>query len=387
MNIVIRGPLLSMSGYGNHAREVFRWVSEKGANVATQILPWGITPWHINPDHLNGMVGKIMQGSISLDPKKAGEFDVSFQIQLPNEWDSSLATYNVGVTAAVETDICNPTWIDSCNKMNLIVVPSHHTKNTLHNSGKISVPVTVVPEAFIDSIAKDTVEPFNLNIKTKFNFLMFGQLTGGNAYVDRKNTFFTLKWLLEEFNGQEDVGVIIKTNNGRNTHIDRQMCSSVISQIKKEINSTVPVYLLHGSMTGDEVASIYRNENVNALVSATRGEGFGLPLLEAAASGLPVLATGWSAHNEFLNHGKWIKFDYDLVDVPNLRIDGQVFVEGSKWAEVKEEDFKQKVRKFYKGPSKPRKWASELSTTLLENYSFNNIKNAWDDVSKEHIGW
>ena len=385
MRAIIRGPLLSMSGYGNHSREVYRWLSQKkNVSVDTQILPWGITPWHINPDELDGMIGGIMQNSVS-PQERVEQYDISFQVQLPNEWDSNIAKFNVGVTAAVETDTCHKSWATYCNTMNLVVVPSEHTKKTLESCGTITTPIIVIQESFIDAISDESIQPLELDLRTNFNFLIFGQLTAANAYVDRKNTFFTLKWLLEAFDGVDDVGVIIKTNNGRNTSVDRKNCAAIISQVTKEIGSTVPVYFLHGSMTNDEVAGLYRNKKIKALVSATRGEGFGLPLLEAAASELPVIATNWSAHKEFLNLGKWVSLDYSLIEVPKMRVDGNIFVENSKWAEVNEDDFKKKLKKFHKSPSKPKEWAAELSKKLQENYSFDSVSSIWDEAIQKYL--
>ena len=384
MNICVRGPLLSISGYGNHTRQVYRWLSEyTDHQLKTQILPWGITPWYINPSLEDGMIGKIMQESISIE--NASGFDVSFQVQLPNEWDPNLAKFNVGVTAAVETDICNPHWIQCCNTMNLIVVPSQHTKETLQRSGNLTVPIAVIPESFPDAMLSEDVVPYEMNLRTKFNFLLFGQITGNNAFSDRKNTFFALKWLCEAFSGDPDVGIILKTNHGRNTSIDRQHVKNMLVKVVRELNTDVPVYLLHGAMTDDEIAGLYTNEKVKALVAPTRGEGYGLPLLEAAASGLPVLATNWSGHKDFLNKGKWVKFDYSLNDVIEQKIDNQIFVKGSKWADVDEKDFKRKVKKFRSHDQKPKEWAKELSATLKETHSFKSIANQWEALMSEYL--
>ena len=120
--IVIRGPLLSESGYGNHSRQVFRWLLKKHpeADIRVQTLPWGATSWCLNPDAEDGLIGEIMKRSGQID----GTYDLSFQIQLPNEWDPKIAKFNVGITAVVESDVCNKNWIDSCNSMNTVIVPS-----------------------------------------------------------------------------------------------------------------------------------------------------------------------------------------------------------------------------------------------------------------------
>ena len=121
------------------------------------------------------------------------KYDVSFQLQLPNEWDTSLARINIGMTAVVETDICNPDWIIACNKMDLIIVPSKHAAGVLRQSGNITTPIIIVPESFCDEILDDQSQTLNTmpTFSTNFNFLLFGQITGDNPLNDRKNIFFT----------------------------------------------------------------------------------------------------------------------------------------------------------------------------------------------------
>lgn len=217
--VIIRAPLLSISGYGVHSRQIFRWLLSRQVNVQTQIVPWGNTSWMINPDLEKGLVREIM--CRSPDPSKPIQADVSIQVQLPNEWDPNLAPVNIGVSAWVETDICNPEWVSSANRMTALVVPSEFTKTVIEKTGMITVPLYVIPEAFIDEILEDDLPEISLDIDTDFNFLMVGQLTGNNPDNDRKNIFYTLKWLCEEFQNDADVGIVIKTNSARSTTIDK----------------------------------------------------------------------------------------------------------------------------------------------------------------------
>ena len=148
---------------------------------------------------------------------------------------------------------------------------------------------------------------------------------------------------------------------------------------------TPKIHLLHGSMSRAEMNSLYKDERIKAFISATRGEGFGLPHIEAAASGLPVIATNWSAHKEFLDKGKWIRVDYDLVSVPQEKIDNQIFVEGMKWANPKEESFKKSLRKFYEKPDLPKKWSEDLSKTILKDYSLDEAKSKYASFLGEFL--
>jgi glycosyltransferase involved in cell wall biosynthesis len=270
--------------------------------------------------------------------------------------------------------------------MNLIVVPSVHTKETIERSGTLTTPIIVIPESFPDAFLQDDLQEFQLsNIRTDFNFLIFGQLTGNNAHSDRKNTFFALKWIMEEFSGDKNVGIVLKTNHGRNTTLDRRHVKNIVTSIVRELKSDVPVYLLHGSMTDEEIAGLYLNKKIKALVAPTRGEGYGLPLLEAAAMGLPTIATNWSGHKDFLNHGKWLKLDYTLQEIPESKVDNSVFIKGSKWAQVDEADFKRKLKKFRDNSTKPQEWAKELSNKLKTSHSFSNISKIWQDTIQERL--
>lgn len=378
--VIFRGPVLTQSGYGVHARQIARWLlSKDGIDLSFQVLPWGDTPWLLNKDLHDGLIGKIMERTPDVSGRR---FDVSIQLQLPNEWDPSLATYNVGITAGVETDICNPEWIDACNKMSCVVVPSAHAEKSMRNVGTIKVPVHVIPEAFSDAIVQENKTSIDEEVfSTNFNYLLFGQITGENPENDRKNIFYTVKWFCEEFKNDPNVGLVIKTNLGKNTKIDSEATKNLFSKLLDEVRkgSNFPkVHLLHGEMSDEEVASLYRHPQIKALITATRGEGFGLPILEAAASALPIIATNWSGHVDFLRHGKFIEVDYKLDRIHPSRIDQRIFMEGAKWAHPIESDFKKKISKFKEANSIPAGWARELATKIREHYSFDSISKRYE---------
>lgn len=380
--VVLRAPLLTKSGYGVHARQVFQYLlSKPGVQLYTQCVPWGITPWYTNPTDCDGLVGEIIKRSA---PQNQDEkYDVSLQVILPNEWDPSVASFNVGITAGVETDKCNPTWASlHCNKMDMVIVPSDHARDTLRRTAVTTTPIHVVPEAYFPHLDFEPKSKLDLGLTADFNFLTVGVMTGQNPDTDRKNLFYLIKWFIEEFKGKENVGLVVKTNRGRETTIDRAITTQVLESLLSELKHTgsPKIHLLHGTMTREEMNALYKHPDIKCLVSATRGEGFGLPLLEAAVAGLPVIATNWSAHTEFLNNGRWIKVDYDLVPVADSRIDNNIFMEGAKWAHVDEGSFKKCVRKFYSSSEIPNGWAKELSSTLKEKYSIKSVLKMYDDV-------
>ena len=378
--VLLRAPVLSKSGYGVHSRQVFRYLLEKpNLDVKVQILHWGITPWFLYGNDCDGLVTEALSRSNFQNQK----YDVTFQVQLPNEWDASLGSYNVGVTAGVETTLCNPVWVSlHCEKMDRVIVPSHHAKETLIRSGKTNTPIEVIPESYFDELLNDPDQEIDIGLDSSFNFLSIGVMTGSSPETDRKNLFYLIKWFIETFKGNKDVGLIVKTCRGRDTRGDRHATVNVLKQILREVkhDGSPKVYLLHGEMSRSDMNALYKHDKVKAFLSPTRGEGFGLPLLEAAVSGLPVIATNWSAHTEFLNNDMWLKLDYDLVDIHKDRMDNNIFVDGSQWANVKEEDFKKKIKRFYDKPFLPKKWANDLSVKLKENYNWRSVRAQYDSV-------
>jgi len=127
---VVSCPIDTYSGYGARARDLVKaLIKVKGEEWDVRILSqrWGNTPWgylknHNETDLINRIIPHL--------PKQP---DIWFQITVPNEFQS-VGKYNVGVTALIETTICDPSWVEGMNRMNLNLVSSVHSKNIAINS-------------------------------------------------------------------------------------------------------------------------------------------------------------------------------------------------------------------------------------------------------------
>jgi glycosyltransferase involved in cell wall biosynthesis len=387
-SVLLSGPLLSFSGYGTHLRQIARWLfgHEDKFDVVCDVVPWGLTPWIVNPESEDGLIGQILDKA----SKPKDFYDISIQVKIPNEWNPFAAGFNIGVTAGVETDICNKEWISAINRMQLVVVPSEFTKQTFVNTGKVTTPILVIPESFPDVFlnppnhSNDLFDVLNKKIETDFNFLVVGQLTGNNPDNDRKGIFYAMKYFSEAFAGNPNVGFVVKTNTFRQTILDKKITAERFTKTLIDNNLQTPngpkFYLIHGDLTEEEMQTLYTHPKMKAFLSLSRGEGYGIPFLEAAVSDLPIIATNYSAYTEFLTNKKWIPINCKLDAVHPSRIDNQIFVPGAKWAIADELDTKKKMQRFFESSSLPKQWAKEMGKDLKEKYSFQSIEKIYNNL-------
>lgn len=102
--VLLRAPLLSQSGYGVHSRQVARWLFDRAdalgnLEIHTELLNWGATPWYTDQYALDGLIGRCFQASAD----RKDMYDVTIQLQLPNEWYPAKGKFNIGMTAGVES--------------------------------------------------------------------------------------------------------------------------------------------------------------------------------------------------------------------------------------------------------------------------------------------
>jgi len=388
--VLIKGPILSRSGYGEQARFAFRSLrkNEDKFDIFVVNTQWGQTGWLAENDEERRYIDFLIEKTYHHVQDKQG-FDMSVQVTIPNEWEK-ITPMDIGYTAGIETNKVAPEWIQKSRLVDKIIVTSNHSKNVfldttydLMNKDTKQKVSSIKCETPIETVGypvrEHEKENLDLELETDFNFLVVSQ------WGPRKNIGSTIQWFVENFKDNENVGLIVKGFFKNNCNMDREGSTNALKGLVPD-NAKCKVYLLHGDLTDGQMTSLYTNKKIKGLISISHGEGYGLPLFEAAYSGLPVITTNWSGHCDFLNMPEkqrkkgskkktqtvmkpmFAEVDYTLGQIQPEAVWNGVLQADSMWCYADKESYQKVLTDFVKNHAEYKKKATKLKKWVRSEF-------------------
>lgn len=269
-------------------------------------------------------------------------------------FEANSGSYKIGFTM-LETDAIPKEWVRQANSMDEVWTPSAFNATTFRDSGVTrpiyTIPLGVDPHYFHPDL-------HSYRITGAFTFLSVFE------WGARKAPELLLRAFNHEFRASEPVILLVKTTNSdpavdverevRNLGLDPQG-----GAIHLSLNQLIPTY---------QLGSLYRS--ADCFVLPTRGEGWGMPIMEAMACGLPVIATDWSAQRDFMNEGNAFPLAVERLAPARAKCP---YYEGFRWAEPSYTELRRLLRYVYthqgEARAKGERAASEMAACWTWEHS------------------
>ena len=397
--LVFQGPVATRSGYGDHSRDLLKSLFEMD-KFDIKIIPtrWGNTPQN-QLDETTDLGQKILSNIIV---QLTQQPDVYVQVSVANEF-RKVGKYNIGVTAGVETTIAPKEFIDGCNQMDLVLVPSDFTKQVLEKTSfaesdkrtgqkirdiMVTTPIEVLFEGVDTSIFKSVKTDFLKEIDTDFNFLYVGHWLGGDLGHDRKDVGMMIKTFCTVFKNLpkgKQPGLILKTSHAGFSVGEREDIAGKVNTIVKEFGDKCPpIHLIWGDLLESELNELYNDDKVKAMISFTKGEGYGRPLAEFATTGKPVIVSKWSGQCDFLPEDSTTYLEGELKNV-HQSAQNQFLLKESKWFYVDYSKAAQVIFDVHKNYDSYLKKSKGLSDNINNKFSLTKMTQVFKGIFDRYV--
>jgi glycosyltransferase involved in cell wall biosynthesis len=394
--LLFRGPIKTRSGYGAHSRDLLESLYKMDLfDIKIDSCGWGSTPLTAleEGNEFHNWINENIVTTVTEQP------DIYVQVTVPNEFQR-FGRFNIGVTAGIETTVASKSWVDGCNRMDHIITTSTFSRDVLlqtvyneteNTTGKlvkqyrIEKPISVLFEGVDTNIYNNEFKGIDFDITEKDAFLFVGHWLKGDLGQDRKDVGMLIRCFIESFKDEEvKPALVLKTSSASFSVKQREEFRKKIEDIVKQSNVKTPpsIYLLFGELSNEEMNELYNHPKIKAMVSITKGEGFGRPLLEFTMTGKPVIASNWSGHKDFLPMDKAIMVGGSLTEVHESVIDDFI-IKGSKWFTANYNEFAEVLKLVQKDYDKFLEKSEQLRVFNSENFTLDNMKDKFETIIKQ----
>lgn len=284
---------------------------------------------------------KISMGDVPID---------SYVIQLcAGDLYKNLKRYkkSIGYTM-FETTKLSAHWPKVINETcDILIVPSKEVKKVFENCG-VSIPIYVVP-----LWVNDRYRYFNRPKRELFQFLWVGKLDSFN----RKGCFDAIGAFKQEFKRERDVRLLIKGSS-----------VSLTPEKITEIFNDDRIILIRDVLDYEGLNKLYKDSD--CFIFPTHGEGFGLPPLEAMATGLPTIVTDWLGCREFINKRVCYPIEVDKLEKAAFPAP---YGDVGEWAHIDVNKVRKLMRYAYENREEAKKIGYAAAKYVDKNFRFKNF--------------
>ena len=341
------------TGYAMSCREILRALDRAGVRAAYRYVYGPGTPFPLpepekSGDYLLDVLRRRPAGRRPGVSVVYGQGDV---------FERGAGRRRIGFTM-LEVDGFPREWVRQANRLDEVWVPTEFNRRGFLESG-LKVPISVVPLG-VDSNYFHPGIRGHPNPAGEFVFL------SNFEWGERKGPEMLLTAFNREFTAGEPVRLVCKvTNRDPGVHV-----LDAIARLGLARNGGRLSILFNREFPYAELGSLYRS--ADCYVSASRGEGWDMPLMEAMACGLPAIATDWGAHQEFVHAG----IAYPLRVARTVPAVAKCpYYEGFSWAEPDGEHLRHLLRHVVQNRDEAKRIGAAAAREMASRWSWDGTAN------------
>lgn len=363
------GPCFDYSGYGEANRHFIAALNESDVDIMVKTVSY------VSEMSDFGDIGVTCR---ALSDKK-NDYNIKILHVTPDEYykHKEPDKYNIG-HLFWETDRLPDQFVKACNEMDEIWTGSPTNAEAIENSG-VKVPIFVAPQPI--EIDRKKAEPYKLPDQDEGMFLFYSIF----EWSERKNPEALLRAYLEEFSEDDNVGMLVKTymNNFQETNM-KQVRAKIKAMRYSYGHDGAKIFWVKHLMDRWQMDRLHATGD--CYVSAHRGEGWGIPVVEAMLSGHPVISTGYNGVHDYIPSDVGIMLDYEMVPVNNSR-NRDWYTRRQNWANVDIDHLKVSMRQMYEehqeNPKQFKKQGEAAREFVKTTFNFKRVGNLLQERLEE----
>lgn len=358
MNVAYLGPFRDYSGYGEANRHFIGALDVAGVYVIPKL---------VNYTTEQSDFGDLGEHIDLLSSERA---DDTYQIKImhttPDEYSRLIepGKYHIG-HFFWETDLIPDDFAKAFGLIDEIWTGSEANAKAIRSAG-VETFIKVFPQP--TQVDREWPEPYVL---PNFDGYLFYSIF---EWTDRKNPEALIEAYYREFQAGENVGLLLKTYFRNFTLQNKRMIRKKVELIKSRLGfkSYPPIFLYLELMDRRQISRIHSTGD--CYVSAHRGEGWGVPQIEAALCGKPFISTGYGGcHEYFTDSENAVILPYQMIKLKGMAHSERWYTPSQKWADVDIKALHHALRSAYDEPNRFKEIGAAGQMLVRDKFNFEDV--------------